>query len=307
MINLESILVVIEPNQTQQPALIRGLSIAKKINAKLMVMLSVYHAGYELKHMLSETEREEFRAEYIADRYGWLEDLLEKYELPRTTLTAVHWHPRVYESVIETAREEKADLIIKSMKHDPVVTSPVFTPLDWHLIRKSPFPVLLVSQNQETQYEHIVTAVNTGFEDRSHSLLNEKLTECADEIASIYSSQVHLVNAYPSMPQPMSKSTQSFTYSALARAIQNHHFQALDMFGDRFSVAKTNRHVVEGEPHEVIPSVISSLSASLLVIGSIGDMGMASKTLGQSAEFIIDSIKCDVLAVKPDGFVPPLH
>ncbi len=307
MINLKSILVVIEPNQRQQPALLRGISLAKKTQAKLMIMLSVYHAGYELKHMLSETEREEFRAEYIADRYHWLEDLLETYQLPQKSLTAVHWHPRVYESVVEAAREEQVGLIIKSMKHDPVVTSPIFTPLDWHLIRKSPFPVLLVSQKQQTQYEHIVTAVNTGFEDRSHALLNEKLTECADEFADIYSGQVHLVNAYPPTPQPMSKSTQNFTYSVLARAIRNHHFQALDMFGERFAIAKTHRHLVEGEPHEVIPSIISSLSASLLVIGSIGDMGMASKTLGQSAEFIIDNIQCDVLAVKPDGFVSPLH
>lgn len=307
MINLKSILVVIEPNQTQQPALLRGISLAKKTHAKLMVMLSVYHAGYELKHMLSESEREEFRAEYIADRYSWLEDILEPYTLPSQTLTAVHWHSRVYESVVETAQEEQADLIIKSMKHDPVVTSPIFTPLDWHLIRKSPFPVLLVSQNPQSHYEHIVTAVNTGFEDRSHALLNEKLTECADEIAEIYSGQVHLVNAYPPRPQPMGKTTQRFTYSTLARSIRKHHFQALDMFGDRFCIAKTNRHVLEGEPHDVIPSVIASLHASLLVIGSIGDMGMASKTLGQSAEFIIDNIQCDVLAVKPDGFVPPLH
>lgn len=306
MINLASILVVIEPNQTQQPALLRGISLAQKTDAKLMIMLSVYHAGYELKHMLSESEREEFRAEYIADRYSWLEELLQEYQLPTQTVTAVHWHPHVFESVISTASDEQADLIIKSMKHDPVVISPVFTPLDWHLIRKSPYPVLLVSQNND-EYENIVTAVNTGFEDRSHSQLNEKLTECADEMAGIYNGQVHLVNAYPPTPQPMSPSTQSFAYSTLAKVIKNHHHQALDMFGERFRIQKSHRHVLEGEPHDVIPNVISTISASLLVIGSVGDLGMASKALGQSAEFIIDNIKCDVLAVKPDGFVPPLH
>ena len=306
MINLASILVIIEPNQRQQPALERAISLAERTNAKLMVMLSVYHAGYELKHMLSASEREDFRSEYIADRHGWLQDLLDDYHLPKQAVTAVHWHPHVYQSVIDAAQEERADLIIKSMKYDPAVISPIFTPLDWHLIRKSQFPVLLVNSSAE-HYQNVVTAVNTGFEDRSHALLNEKLTGCADEMAGFYGGEVHLVNAYPPTPTPISKATKTFTYNSLAHAISNHHHRALDLFGERFSIDKQHRHVLEGEPHDVLPNIISSLSASLLVIGSVGELGMASRSLGQSAEFIIDNIRCDVLAIKPDGFVPPLH
>jgi universal stress protein E len=306
MINIDSILVVIEPNQVQQPALERGIALAQKTQAKLMVMLSVYHAGYELKHMLSKSEREDFRAEYIADRYNWLEDILLDYALPAQTLTAIHWHPHVYESVIETACAENINLIIKSMKYDPVVISPVFTPLDWHLIRKSVYPVLLVSESN-VHYENIVTAVNTGFEDRNHHHLNEKLTECADEIADIFHSKVHLVNAYPPSPEPISKSSPQFSYNMLSQAIKNHHHQAMDMFGERFSIAAQHRHVIEGEPHVVLPSIIKSVGAQLLIIGSVGKAGIAAKSIGQSAEFIIDNVKCDVLAIKPDGFVPPLH
>ena len=306
MINIYSILVVIEPNQTQQPALERGIALAQKTQAKLMVMLSVYHAGYELRHMLSKSEREDFRAEYIADRYNWLEDILQDFNMPPQTVTAIHWHPHVYESVIETATSENVNLIIKSMKCDPTVVSPIFTPLDWHLIRKSVFPVLLVSESN-VHYENILTAVNTGFEDRNHHQLNEKLTECADEIADIFQSNVHLVNTYPPTPKPISKSSPQFSYSSLSQAIKNHHHQAMDMFGERFSIAAQHRHVVEGEPHVVLPNMVKSVGAQLLIIGSVGKAGIAAKSIGQSAEFIIDSVKCDVLAIKPDGFVPPLH
>ena len=58
--------------------------------AKLMIILSVYHAGYEL-NTCSETERGGFRAEYIADRYHWLESSRNLSIAPKT-LTAVHWH-----------------------------------------------------------------------------------------------------------------------------------------------------------------------------------------------------------------------
>lgn len=307
MINIESIIVVIEPEQTQQPALQRGIELALKTNAKLMIMLSVYHAGYDLTAMLSSAEREEFRAEYISDRYSWMEELLEQYSLPEGTLTAVHWHNKVYESVVQTALEENADLIIKSTKHDPVVTSPVFTPLDWNLIRKSPIPVLMVSTHNTTSYSNIVTAVNTGDEDRVHSQLNEKLTGCAGDFARLFNSDVHLVNAYPPSPKPMSLSTPSFSYTNLDQAIKNHHNQALNMFGERHRIKIANRYVKEGLPEEVIAKIIQSTDAQLLVIGSVGRIGKTTETMGNTAEIVLNNIKCDVLTIKPDGFIPPLQ
>ena len=307
MINIESIIVVIEPDQTNQPALQRGIDLALKTNAKLMVMLSVYHAGYDLTSMLSSAEREEFRAEYISDRYSWMEEILQAYDLPEGTLTAVHWHNKVYESVVKTAQEENADIIIKSTKHDPVVTSPVFTPLDWNLIRKSPIPVLMVSTHAPVAYNNIVTAVNTGDENRVHSHLNEKLTDCAGDFARLFDSDLHLVNAYPPSPVPISLSSPSFSYSNLDRAIKNHHNQALDMFGERHRIRVANRYVKEGLPEDVIAKIIKKTDAQLLVIGSVGRIGQSSETIGNTAEFVLNKIKCDVLTIKPDGFIPPLH
>ena len=307
MINIESIIVVIEPDQLQQPALQRGIELALKTNAKLMIMLSVYHAGYDLTTMLSSAEREEFRAEYISDRYNWMEEILKTYKLPEGTLTAVHWHSKVYDSVVQTAHEENADIIIKSTKHDPVVTSPVFTPLDWNLIRKSPIPVLMVSTHTTSAYTNIVTAVNTGDENRVHSHLNEKLTGCAGDFARLFNSDVHLVNAYPPSPIPMSLSSPSFSYSNLDRAIKNHHNQALDMFGERHRIKIANRYVKEGLPEDVIAKIIKTTDAQLLVIGSVGRIGKTSETIGNTAEFVLNNIECDVLTIKPDGFIPPLH
>lgn len=307
MINLDSIVVVIEPNQAQQPALLRGIDLANKSHAKLMIMLSVYHSGYDLTSMLSQHEREEFRAEYISDRYHWLEELLALYTLPESTLTAVHWHPKVYDSVVETALEEQADIIIKSTKYDPVVVTPVMTPLDWNLIRKSPIPVLMVNSHSEDDYNHIVTAVNTGAENHIHFQLNEKLTACAEDFARLFKSEVHLVNAYPPVPVPMSQSSPTFHYSKLNSAIRNHHHQALDMFGDRHRINVNNRFVKEGLPEDVITQIINATGASLLVMGCVGRIGKEGQTIGHTAEYILNNMQCDILTVKPDGFIPPLH
>lgn len=307
MINIDSILVVIEPEQFEQPALVRGIELAKLTDAKLVIMLCVYHASYELTHMLDDEERENFRAEYIADRYQWLEEALSDFILPAKAITAVHWHHNVFECISNIAKDEYTDIILKSRKKDPVVLSPQFTPLDWHLMRYSLVPVLLVNDTNTERYDKILTAVNTGIEDRMHSQLNEKVTECANDFAHLFASDLHLVNAYPAPPSPISNASQRFSHTYLESIIKNHHSQALNMFGDRYAINKGNRHIIEGEPHHVLPNLISSLAPQLLVVGNMGHAYIANSSSQQQSSFLFNHVNCDVLTVKPDGERLILH
>ena len=43
-----------------------------------------------------------------------------------------------------------------------------------------------------------------------------------------------------------------------------------------------------------------------MVLGIIGRTGISAAFLGNTAEHVIDHLKCDLLAVKPDGFVCPI-
>jgi universal stress protein E len=307
MIDINSVLVVIEPSQKEQPALRRGIALVNKTGAKLMVLMTVYHPTYDLTTMLSPQEREEFRAEYISDQYQALSDLIDSYELPRRTLTAINWHKREYNSIVETAAEEQADIIIKSSKLHASVTSHVFSSIDWHLMRKSPIPVLLVKYNEWPSYADILAAVNTGDEDRSHNDLNEKLTSTAEDFARLFSSNVHLVNAYPRIPLPLAKSSPNFTFKSLNGAIKNHHKEALTMFGLRHQIHGDYLYAQEGAPEQVIPSVASNIHADLLIIGSGSKTGFTHYHLGNTAEHIMHNINCDVLTIKPDGFISPRH
>jgi universal stress protein E len=43
-----------------------------------------------------------------------------------------------------------------------------------------------------------------------------------------------------------------------------------------------------------------------VVIGTVGRTGLSAALVGNTAEHVIDSLDCDVLALKPDGYVSPL-
>ena len=53
--------------------------------------------------------------------------------------------------------------------------------------------------------------------------------------------------------------------------------------------------------------VADELDAQLVVLGSVGRTGLTAALIGNTAEHIIDRLDCDVLTLKPAGFVCPIQ
>jgi universal stress protein E len=65
-------------------------------------------------------------------------------------------------------------------------------------------------------------------------------------------------------------------------------------------------HLLKGEPEEVISEVAENLDVELVVMGTVSRSGLAGFLIGNTAERILQSLDCSVLAVKPQGFVSPV-
>jgi universal stress protein E len=75
---------------------------------------------------------------------------------------------------------------------------------------------------------------------------------------------------------------------------------------NNFSIAIENTHVEEGLPETVIEQTALSIDAELVILGTVGRTGISAALIGNTAEHVIDQLNCDVLALKPDGYVSPL-
>jgi len=64
--------------------------------------------------------------------------------------------------------------------------------------------------------------------------------------------------------------------------------------------------VEQGLPEDVIPRVASEHNAAMVILGTTGRTGLSAVFIGNTAEHVIDKINCDVLALKPSGYVSPL-
>ncbi|MGS2720100.1 universal stress protein UspE [Paraglaciecola aestuariivivens] len=306
--NYQKILAVIDPELTQQKSLIRAIEIANMNGASITAFLTIYDFSYELTTMLSMDERETMRQAVIDERTSWLVNLVEtEYKCENINIDVkIVWHNRPYESIIYDVIEHRYDLIVKGTKQHDTFKSVIFTPTDWHIMRKAPVPVLLVKEHDWPIGGQILAAVNVGVEVEEHLSLNDAITHEAKHFAKLLSSNVHLVNAYPGTPANIVIEIPEFDPSTYDESAKKHHQASMEEHANKHGIDPSACHVEMGMPEDVIPKFAKQLDAELVVIGTVGRLGISAALIGNTAEHVIDKLNCDVLAIKPHGFESPI-
>lgn len=302
MNKISNILVVLDPSSDEQKALHRSLHLAKNSKASLTVFLCIYDFSYEMTTMLSSDEREAMRSAVITHRKIWIDELLAEANAEDVQIDAkVVWHNRPFEAILEELDTDQYDLVVKGTHPHSVLKSVIFTPTDWHLLRKSKAPVLLVKDHAWPENGNVMVALNAGSHDEHHQILNDKLTHDADLIAKFIKGNLHIVNAYPGTPANIALEIPEFDHDSYSDSVLQYHTNACQKVADDYAVDAKCIHVREGLPEDVIPKLAEELDAELVVIGSIGRTGISAALLGNTAEHVIDQLNCDVLALRPES------
>jgi universal stress protein E len=308
----QNILVVIDPTTNEQKALNRAINLASKINhnsdsqTKVSAFLSIFDFSYEMTTILSSEERDVMRQSMIKDKKLWLENLISELNTDVEINCQVVWHNRPFESIIERVIKQGYDLVIKGTHQHDKFKSVVFTPTDWHILRKCPCPVLLIKDHEWPSNGNIIAAVNVGSDEAEHHSLNVKITEEAKRLAQLIQANVHLVNSFPGTPVNIAIEIPEFNSTEYNETMLKHHEQSMIAHANQFDISVVNTHVKEGLPETVIAQVAAELDAELVILGTIGRTGISAALIGNTAEHVIDQLNCDVLALKPDGYISPL-
>jgi len=75
----------------------------------------------------------------------------------------------------------------------------------------------------------------------------------------------------------------------------------------KFGISEKLTHVEKGLPEEVIPDLTEHLQAGVVVLGTVGRTGLSAAFLGNTAEQVIDHLRCDLLVIKPDDYRSPVE
>ena len=309
MLKYRNILVFIDPTKDSQPALERAVDIAEKEKeAEITLFLCCYDLSYEMTSLSSSEERQTMRSIVIKENQEWLDALLQPYKEKGLKIKSlVIWHHRPFQAAIIEVLKNKYDLVIKSTHLHSKFSAILFTPTDWNLLRKCPVPVLLVKHHQWPADGNILCAIDCkSIQDEEHHQLNQQILSEAKAMAEMLSANIHIVNAYPSPPMNIMLELPEFDPVNYEDSLQSFHQKTLNDYAQTYKIPEQQTHLKQGLPEDVISEVANDIDAELVILGTVGRSGLSATLLGHTAEQVIDNLNCDLLALKPQGFISPI-
>lgn len=304
-----NILVFINPSQEFQPALARAVHIAKKEkDAKITLFLCCYDLSYEMTSLISSDERQAMQKSVIKENRGWLATVAAPYQENGLQIDKqVVWHNRPFQAAILEVLKGGYDLVIKSTHQHSKLSAILFTPTDWNLLRKCPVPVLLVKHQEWPKNGNILCAIDCkSIQDEDHHQLNEQVLNEADAMSEIVDANVHIVNAYPNPPMNIMLELPEFDPINYEDGLKKFHQKTLNEYARNHNIPEQQTHLGQGLPEDVISEVAHKIDAELVILGTVGRSGLGATLLGHTAEQVIDNLDCDLLALKPQGFISPI-
>ncbi|OOF39983.1 universal stress protein UspE [Rodentibacter mrazii] len=301
----KNILVVLNPDNEKQYALARAVRLVKEQESiekvKITTLLTVYDLSYEMTALLSSDEREEMHKTAIEQHRQAVQFYLDKYADPQIEFEShIVWNSNEAEGIREEVEKNQYDLVVKYTKDEESLTSLIFTPVDWQLLRKCPIPVLMVRDGNWKHQRRILIAVNVSGEQDYQDKFNQELVETGISLAErLNRGNVHLVAAYPVTPINMAIDLPEFNTLGYENSIRGQHLINMKTLRQKFGIDEDHTHVYEGFPEDVIPEVAQKIEAELVILGTVGRTGLSAALLGNTAEHVISKLNCNLLAIKP--------
>lgn len=308
MSQYRKILLIADPSMKQTPAYHRAAQLARATGAELHLCLFDYSSAVAALGLVSAKMAEVAKWGYIEQREQWLRVRAEHLRgSPLTVHTEMIWGAPVHERMIEKIVQIAPDLVVKDAHLEPLIKRVLFTPLDWHLLRLCPAPLLMVHAGQPKKPRRVIAAVDTAHPLPGAEGLNDRIVQAALELALQCDATAHLAQAFedlvPVVPgEFVMPDAFSETYEEL-RKIQRKRF---DEFADRHSVPGERRHFMFGPRVAALAQYTGQSHGDVLVLGTTYRTGFDRILLGSTAEELLGEVRCDVLAIKPEGFLDDL-
>lgn len=249
-----------------------------------------------------------------------LNDLRQRIEEVRANIAApseVHLlSGRAADEIIKAAVLHKADVVVKTADRAAGERSPIFGAVEKKLIRKCPAPVWIVRSETDHAPTRIAVAVDNtdAASNRAEAeLLAASLLTHAVELARRFdNSEITVVHAWSAIgldflenPRAMMAPDDVKEYvreweEVSEKWLQNFVSDANTRYADQ-GVTFTPK-LVMGDALHAIPTATAEIGADLLVMGSANRSGIPGLFIGNTAEGIIDRVKCSIFVVKPEGF-----
>ncbi|CAM2860356.1 universal stress protein [Vibrio ordalii] len=236
---------------------------------------------------------------------------ITKDDVPFPLMVEHNEQPAV--GMIQSALTNHIDLLIKEA--EPMADDQQgFKALDMTLLRKCPCPVWLHRPLSKPKANHrVAVAIDPITTTDQQHALSLRLLELSRTIANTCDSRLHIVSCWEYYLENYLHDhvwiqvDQQQMEQEIAQAKAKHE-QALQQVIDESGITgELVIHHLHGKPDEQIPEWVTTENIDILVMGTLARTGIAGFVIGNTAENIVQSIECSLVALKPEGFVSPIQ
>jgi universal stress protein E len=301
MSQYQNILLFADPSMQRTAAFERAAALATAAASRLHLVLIDHNRVIEAASRLDRDQAAQAREGWMQIRRQWLATEAERLRSLglEVTVEAI-WDHAPREAMVACANERSPDLIVKDVRHEPLLKRAWLTPLDWHLLRDCQAPVLLVGASPNVLPKRIVAAVNVyaigGSDDPA---LNQQIVKAALDLAIQCQADFHLTSAADfQMIQGDGLAMLGSWAPELHDELHRSHALALREFAAVHGIPQDRVHSISGWTPIALSQFAESISADVIVVGTHARRGLDRALMGSVAEAVVDAAPCDVLVTK---------
>lgn len=306
------LLVIVDQGDERHAALERARWLARLLEAPIDLRV-YYQAVPGLGEQFIDSRVLEMAVRQMRrEKLEFLEELAKPLRGEGLTVTtdAVAGSP-VAESILADVMQLQPRLVLKAADHHVPLSRTFFSETDWQLMRTCPAPVLMVrSEHEMPERPVILAAVDPMHEHDKPAALDETILATAAGLAGETGARLEVVHCYdvtplvtgmsasPMLPAPVQT-------EEVAESMRSHHRRALDDLVSGHDLPADSVHLVEGAPRWRLPEFCAEAAADIVVMGAVSRSAIERVFIGGLAEKVLDRLPCDLVIVKPEGFVCP--
>ncbi len=311
MDRFENILVSASPGHLETSTLHAAFELAEANDARLTLIDVIEPVSRLWRQTTVNGQVVDVQGELMRHREEWLRELVEGAEGGSDVeVKAVVGEPFI--EVIRHVLRHGNDLVIVGGRKVEEWEVPQFGRGVMHMLRKCPVPVWVMRPKPDDGFR-VLALVDPDSEDPVRDSLNDLVLELALSVCTREGGELHIGHAWELAGESTLRSS---PYVALpgtlvdlmVETVETRHRRQLDLLLQRHGVDDVGAavHLVSGEAGEVLPQLAEGLHAGLVVMGTVARTGLSGLIMGNTAETILRSVRCSVLAVKPAGFETPV-
>lgn len=222
---------------------------------------------------------------------------------------------KLFYKAVQQVLKDQIDLVVKQTDEEvKSLSNRLFGSQDMHLLRKCPCPLLLHKQGAPITLNKVMASIDVDIESEALRTdpLNELILSTAQDFAQADNAFLHIAHAWQADAENLVRYWNSDLSDEdmlrFSEKVRQQHLSALEyeIRTVRDTMPDLQVHAAKGDAKEVIPQLVANHDIDLLVMGTLGRVGLPGLVIGNTAESILEQVDCSVLAIKPAGFVTPI-